>query len=73
MVRQFANVSIIDLGLVLKTLDDILGKIGFVIRFMAAFSIITGLSFLLLQFLSASSNGYRKVYDCAHWCSRNKF
>jgi putative ABC transport system permease protein len=51
MVRQFANVSIIDLGLVLKTLDDILGKIGFVIRFMAAFSIITGLVVLIASVL----------------------
>jgi bifunctional DNase/RNase len=39
VVRQFPNVSIIDLALVLRTLDDLLSKIGFVIRFMAAFSI----------------------------------
>ena len=51
MVRQFPNVSIIDLGLVLKTLDEILDKIGFVIRFMAAFSIITGLVVLIASVL----------------------
>ena len=43
LVEKFPNVSAIDLGLILKTLDDILGKISFVIRFMALFSILTGL------------------------------
>ena len=43
LVGKFPNVSAIDLGLILKTLDDILGKISFVIRFMALFSILTGL------------------------------
>lgn len=42
MVRQFPNVSIIDLGLILSVLDEILDKIGFVIRFMGGFSILTG-------------------------------
>lgn len=42
VVRNFPNVSIIDLELILKTVDDVLGKISFVINFMAAFSIITG-------------------------------
>ena len=43
IVRQFPNVSIIDLSLILNTLDDVLGKISFVIQFMAMFSIVTGL------------------------------
>jgi putative ABC transport system permease protein len=43
LVQNFPNVSAIDLGLVLQTLDDILSKISFVIRFMAFFSIATGL------------------------------
>lgn len=43
LVSQYPNVSAIDLGLVLKTLDEILGKISFVIQFMALFSMITGL------------------------------
>ncbi|WP_229374213.1 ABC transporter permease [Fibrella rubiginis] len=43
LVNKFPNVSAIDLGLILKTLDDILSKISFVIRFMALFSILTGL------------------------------
>jgi putative ABC transport system permease protein len=47
VVRNFPNVSIIDLGLVLAVLDDILGRIGYVIRFMAGFSVITGIVVLI--------------------------
>lgn len=47
LVRSFPNVSIIDLELILKTLEDILGKIAFVIRFMAFFSIGTGVVMLI--------------------------
>lgn len=43
LVSQFPNVSAIDLGLILKTVDEILGQISFVIQFMALFSILTGL------------------------------
>lgn len=47
VVRQFPNVSIIDLGLILSVLDEILTKIGFVIRFMGSFSILTGFIVLI--------------------------
>jgi putative ABC transport system permease protein len=46
-VKRFPNISIIDLDLVLSTLNDLLGKIAFVIRFIAIFSIITGLVVLV--------------------------
>jgi putative ABC transport system permease protein len=46
-VKRFPNVSIIDLDLVLSTLNDLLEKIAFVIRFIAVFSIITGLVVLI--------------------------
>ncbi|GGC36162.1 permease [Parapedobacter defluvii] len=42
VVTQFPNVSIIDLGLILSVLDEILDKIGFVVRFMGGFSMLTG-------------------------------
>ncbi|MFZ9044515.1 MAG: ABC transporter permease [Cyclobacteriaceae bacterium] len=47
VVRQFPNVSIIDLELILKTLEDLLAKVAFVIRFMAFFSIGTGIMVLI--------------------------
>ena len=50
-VREFPNVSIIDLGLVLSVVDEILDKIGFVIRFMAAFCMTTGLVVLIASVL----------------------
>jgi putative ABC transport system permease protein len=43
VVTRFPNISIIDLTLILKTVNSILDKVAFVIRFMALFSIITGL------------------------------
>src|SRR5258708_40159693 len=51
MVSQYANVYIIGLGLVLHILDDLMGKIGFVIRFMAGFSIVTGIVVLIASVL----------------------
>ncbi|RYY22544.1 MAG: FtsX-like permease family protein, partial [Chitinophagaceae bacterium] len=51
IVTSFPNISIIDVGLILSVLDDILDKIGFVIRFMAAFSILTGLVVLVASVL----------------------
>ncbi|MEJ7740066.1 MAG: FtsX-like permease family protein [Chitinophagaceae bacterium] len=47
VVRAYPNISIIDLGLILSVMDEILDKIGFVTRFMAAFSIMTGLVVLI--------------------------
>lgn len=43
VVKQFPNISIIDLTLILKTVNTMLDKVAFVIRFMALFSIVTGL------------------------------
>jgi len=43
LVRNFPNVSAIDLTLILETVDQVFDKIGFVIRFMALFSVLTGL------------------------------
>ncbi|TNE56726.1 MAG: FtsX-like permease family protein [Bacteroidetes bacterium] len=47
LVRRYPTVSAIDLTQILKSVDEILGKVSFVIRFMALFSILTGLLVLL--------------------------
>lgn len=47
VVSEFPNVSVIDLGLILTVLDEILDKIGFVIKFMGGFSILTGFVVLI--------------------------
>ena len=47
IVREFPNISIINLGTIVATLEEILGKISFVIQFMAFFSIATGVLVLI--------------------------
>ncbi|MDJ1502685.1 ABC transporter permease [Xanthocytophaga agilis] len=60
LVTQYPNVSAIDLGLILKTLDEILAKISFVIRFMALFSILTG---LLVLASSVIISKYQRIQE----------
>ena len=52
MVSKFPNISVIDLDQVLKTANEVLGKISFVISFLAFLCLITG--FLVL--ISAINN-----------------
>ena len=47
VVKAFPNVSVIDLGMILVTLNDILTKVSYIIQFMAGFSILTGLIVLI--------------------------
>ena len=47
LVEEYSNVSVIDLGQILKSVDEVLSKVSFVIRFMALFSILTGLLVLI--------------------------
>ncbi len=53
VVQSFPNVSMIDLSLVLKTVDGFVTKIAFVIRFMALFSIVTGLIVLAAALITS--------------------
>ncbi|NBP71179.1 MAG: FtsX-like permease family protein, partial [Cytophagia bacterium] len=43
LVMSYANVSLIDLRLILTTVQELFNKLGLVIRFLALFSIVTGL------------------------------
>ncbi len=47
LVQRYPTVSAIDLTQILKSVDEVLQKVSFVIRFMALFSILTGLLVLL--------------------------
>ena len=47
VVKEFPNISIIDLRQVLSVVEDILDKIAWLINFMAFFSILTGIIVLL--------------------------
>ena len=46
-VRQFPNVSVIDLDLVLRTVDRVLDKVSVVVRLVSLFSVGTGLCVLV--------------------------
>ncbi len=47
LVRDFPNVSVIDLTQILNSVETVLNKVSFVIRFMAFFSILTGIVVLI--------------------------
>jgi putative ABC transport system permease protein len=47
LVKAFPNISVVDLTQILKTVDEVLSKISFVIQFMALFSILTGIMVLI--------------------------
>jgi len=47
MVKQFPNISIIDLRQVLNVIEELLARISWIINFMAFFSILTGVIVLL--------------------------
>jgi len=60
VVQQFPNISIIDLGLVLSVLDGLLDKISYVINFMSAFSIVTGIIVLIA---SVRISKYQRIQE----------
>ncbi len=60
MVQKFPNVSIIDLTLVLSIVDNLLDKVAFVLRFMAGFSIFTGLIVLIASVLISK---YQRIQE----------
>jgi putative ABC transport system permease protein len=47
LVQRYPGISAIDLTQILKSVDEVLNKVSFVIRFMALFSILTGLLVLI--------------------------
>lgn len=47
LIKDFPNVSVVDLTQILQSVDEILKKLTFVVRFMALFSILTGLLVLV--------------------------
>lgn len=47
VVKAMPNASVIDLGSILGTLNDIITKVSYVIKFMAGFSILIGLIVLI--------------------------
>jgi len=61
VVSRFPNVSVLDLRLILSVLDEVLGKVGFVIRFMAGFSMLTGVLVLIASVLISQTQRIREI------------
>ncbi len=51
VVKEFSNVSVIDLSTILESINEILTKVSYIIQFMALFSILTGLTVLFSSLL----------------------
>ena len=60
LVQKFPNVTVIDLSAVLNIVSSIIDKVGFIIRFMAAFSIFTGLIVLIASVLISK---YQRIQE----------
>ena len=60
LIRSFPNVSAVDLTTILQTVNTIIKKVSFVIRFMALFSLLTGF-IILIGALSLSK--YRRLKE----------
>jgi putative ABC transport system permease protein len=60
VVQQFPNVSVIDLRLILNTLDSILTSVSDAVRFIALFTIVTGFAVLASAILSSRSRRLRE-------------
>lgn len=61
LVERFPNVTAIDLGLVVETLDSIFGKVAFAVQFMALFTVATGLVVLAGSILSGRHQRLRET------------
>ncbi len=60
LVKQFPNVSVIDLRQILQVVEGVLNKISWVINFMAFFSILTGLIVLIS---SVRNSKYQRIKE----------
>lgn len=61
MFRRFPNVSVIDLRLIIQTLDTVLGKIALMIRFMAGFTMVTGWIVLIAAIRNSKNQRLREL------------
>ena len=62
VVRAFPNVSAIDLDVILRTVDTVLDRVAAVVRFMALFSVATGLVVLAA---SVSASRFQRLRESA--------
>ena len=56
VVKQFPNVTLIDASAIIDTVSEIVEQVGWVIRFMALFTVLTGIIILFGTILSGRRN-----------------
>jgi len=61
VVERFPNVAVVDLTLFQKTLDDVIGKVTLAIRFMALFSVASGILILVGALATSRRQRLREV------------
>jgi putative ABC transport system permease protein len=60
VITQYPNISAIDLSLVIQTVDRLVSQQALIIRFLALFSIITG---LIILAAAISNNRYQRIRE----------
>jgi putative ABC transport system permease protein len=61
VVQRFPNVAAVDLTLVQRTVDDVIGKVTLAIRFMALFSVASGILILVGALATSRRQRLREV------------
>jgi putative ABC transport system permease protein len=61
VVERFPNVAVVDLTVLQQTLDDVVGKVTLAIRFMALFSVASGLLILVGALATSRRQRLREV------------
>ena len=61
VVEQFPNVSVIDLSMILSTVNSILGKVSGAMRIVALFTLVTGLAVLASAVLGSRSQRVKET------------
>jgi len=61
VVEQFPNVSVIDLSIILSTVNSILGKVSGAMRIVALFTLVTGLAVLASAVLGSRSQRVKET------------
>lgn len=62
VVETLSNVAVMDLALIQSTIDEVIGKVALAVRFMALFSIASGLVVLVG---AIAATRYQRVQECA--------
>lgn len=61
LAKAYPSISVIDLTLIIRALQDILDKVALAIRFMAAFTILTGILILIATLISGRTERIQQM------------